>query len=505
MKLVKTGTTAWPNVHQTFTETIQDLYIVANEPALDALEGYIDTTKGLQALLTDAIKTNTPIRMLGAGWSWTKIATVQNGIMIDTKQLNTTLNISAQSVAPGYTGDVKKLLFAQCGNGIWELNDQLRQSKLSLKTCGASNGQTIVGAMATGAHGSTIDVGGVQDYVVGMHIIVGPDRHIYVERKSAPIVSASFIQNLQTELVQDDDLFNAALVSFGSFGIIHGVMIVTEDLFLLETYRQRMPYDDALKQAMRTLDFSTLTLPCGTDRPFHFSVSINPYDIENGAYVSTFYKRPYQDNYVKPVHNDAGVGPGDDAPVFIGKLTDVIPGLVPTVVNKLLGGALKPFAKQFGTLGEIFDNVSFHGKLLSTALGFPISVINQVTDLLLAVNKSDGPFTGLFAYRFIKKTDAMLGFTRFPDFTCIVELDGIFSQTTLKFYSAVWKKLEDEKIPFTFHWGKMVDLNPDRIAQIYGAAADSWVTARNKMLDANTMKVFTNPLLQEWGLDKVLS
>jgi len=504
MKLIKTGAKEWPNQHQTFTETIKDLYIVANEPALDALEGYNDTTKGLQRLISEAIKTNTPIRSLGAGWSWTKIATVKDGIMIDTKQLNTTMNISIQSVVPGYKGDIKKLLFAQCGNGIWELNDELRGKKLSLKTCGASNGQTIVGAMSTGAHGSTIDVGGVQDFVVGMHIIFGADRHIYLERKSTPIVSASFIQNLETELVQDDDLFNAALVSFGSFGIIHGVMIVTEDLFLLETYRERIAFDDPLKKAMETLDFSALNLPGGNDRPFHFSVSINPYDIKNGAYVSTFYKRPYRDDYVRPVHNAAGIGPGDDAPCFIGKLTDVIPALVPTVVNKLLGGALKPYAKQFGTLGEIFDNTLLHGKLLSTALGFPISVINRVTDLLLAVNKTDGPFSGLFAYRFIKKTDAMLGFTHFPDFTCIVELDGIFSHTTQNFYSAVWKRLDEEKIPFTFHWGKMVDLNPERIARMYGSATDSWIAARNKILDAETMKVFTNPLLKEWGLDKVL-
>ena len=502
MKVVKMQQDAWTNVHQTFTETIKDIYIVANEPALDALPAYNDTTIGLQKLVRDAIKTNTAIRCLGAGWSWTKIATVKNGIMIDTKQLNATLNISAQSVVPTYKGDVTKLLFAQCGNGIWELNDQLRDDNLSLKTCGASNGQTIVGAMSTGAHGSTIDIGGVQDYVVGMHIIVGPARHIYVERKSAPVVSASFIKKLNTELVQDDDLFNAALVSFGSFGIIHGVMIVTEELFLIEAYRRRMPIDDALKKTMATLDFSGLDLPSGNDRPFHFSVAINPYDLKNGAYVSTFYKRPYvDDNYTKPVHNDSGVGPGDDAPAFIGKLTDVVRKLVPTVVNKLLGGAYKPFEKQFGTLGEIFDNVSFHGKLLSTALGFPLNVVNQVTDLLLAVNKTDGPFTGLFAYRFIKKTDAMLGFTHFPDFTCIVELDGIFSKTTEKFYNAVWKKLEEEKIPFTFHWGKMVDLNPARLVQMYGSSVDSWMAARNKVLDADTIKIFTNPILQEWGLD----
>jgi len=44
MKIVKMGQDAWTNVHQTFTENIKDIYVVANEPALDALDGYNDTT-----------------------------------------------------------------------------------------------------------------------------------------------------------------------------------------------------------------------------------------------------------------------------------------------------------------------------------------------------------------------------------------------------------------------------------------------------------------------------
>lgn len=506
MKIVKTGGKQWQNMLQTFKINIKDLYIVANDQSLDALEGYNDTTAGIKKIIGEAIATNTPLRFLGAGWSWTKIATAENGIMVDTKQLNTTLTLTPRSVLPSYTGDIKKLYFAQCGNGIWELNDELRNAvpKLSLKTCGASNGQTIVGAMSTGAHGATIDVGGVQDFVVGMHIIVGPDRSIWLERKSAPIVTASFIELLETELVQDDDMFNAALVSFGCFGFIHGVLLETEPLFLLETNMHRVPYGSNLKKAMETLDFGSLVLPGGTDRPFHFSVSINPYDIENGAFLYTHYKRPYKKDYVKPVKNDAGIGPGDDAPAFIGKLTKVIPKLVPTIVNKLIGGALKPYSKQFGTLGEIFDNTSLRGKLSSTALGLPLNKVNRVAELLLEINKTDGPFTGIFAFRYVKKTNATLGFTHFGDFSCVLELDGIFSSETDKFYQAVWKRLDDEKIPYTFHWGKMSDINPEKINKMYGKDATAWIAARNKLLKPDALKIFTNPQITQWGLDKVV-
>jgi len=44
----------------------------------------------------------------------------------------------------------------------------------------------------------------------------------------------------------------------------------------------------------------------------------------------------------------------------------------------------------------MFDNTTLHGKLLSAAIGIPISFVSKATKLLLAINKSDGPFAGLF-------------------------------------------------------------------------------------------------------------
>jgi hypothetical protein len=264
-----------------------------------------------------------------------------------------------------------------------------------------------------------------------------------------------------------------------------------------------MPYDTQLKEVMGTLNFNGLDLPYGDERPFHFAVALNPYDTENKAYVSAFYKRLYRDDYVRPVVNAEGIGPGDDAPCFIGRLTDAIPALVPTLVNKLLAGVFVPFEKQFGTLGEIFNNTTLHGKLLSAAIGLPLDQVNRVTEILLEMNKTEGPFPGLFAYRFVKKSDAKMAFTKF-EYTCILELDGAFSDATQNFYKAVWKRLDDEKIPYTFHWGKINELDIDRINRMYGEDAKTWITARNKLLDGPGRKVFANQLLQQWGLDKTV-
>ncbi|HEY8971834.1 MAG TPA: FAD-binding protein [Puia sp.] len=500
MKIIKTGFTVWENRHETFVETIRDLYELGNDNSLPPIDSYNDTTKGLQQIIADAIVKKIPLRALGAGWSWTKIATAEAGIMLDTKPLNMIFDISGPSVATSYKGDPTKLFLAQCGNGVWELSRFLKNRSLSLKTSGASNGQTIAGVIATGAHGSAFDVGAVQDFVVGLHIIVSPTRHIWLERKSYPVVSDNLIRSLHTELVQDDDLFYSALVSFGSFGIIHGAMIETESIFLLEAYMSTMPFDASLQQIMQTLDFTNATLPYGSERPFHFAVSLNPYDLDKGAYVTTMYKRPYKTGYTPPVRNLNGLGPGDDAPCFIGKITQVIPSLVPTLVTKLLASSLTPYSRQFGTMGEIFDNTTLHGKLLSAAIGIPISYVSKATELLLAINKSNGPFAGLFAYRFVKKSNAKLAFTKF-DYTCVLELDAAFSDETYAFYTAVWKKFEEEKIPFAFHWGKINELDFNRLSNIYGDDLKTWLASRNKLLDADSKRVFTNATLTKWGLD----
>ncbi|GAA0562167.1 FAD-binding protein [Chitinophaga japonensis] len=497
MKIFKTNDTTWENQHETFTYNIGNRYELGNGDG-NAVDSYNAATRGFRELIREAVTGNGHLRGLGAGWSWTPIAATP-GIILETKALNTVFTITPASVSPAYTGVQSQLFLAQCGTGIWELSAFLKSRGLSLKTSGASNGQTIAGAISTGAHGSAFDVGAVQDYVTGLHLIVGGNRHVWLERASYPVVSEHFTGLIQAELVRDDTLFNAALVSFGSFGIIHGVMIETEPLYLLEAYMQQRPLDQQLRAIMGSLDFSQATLPCGNELPYHFQVLINPYDKKKPAYVTTMYKRPYRDNYKAPVRNSKGIGPGDDAPCFIGRLTDAVPGLVPTLVNKLVAGSLSPYEKQFGILGELFSNTTLHGKLLSAAIGVPVEQVNAVIDLLFAVNQTKGPFAGLFAFRYVKQSRALLAFTRFP-YTCVIELDAAFSATTYAFYSEVWKELDRNNIPYTFHWGKVNELTPARLKKMYGDSVVQWKASRSQLMDPQALAVFTNPVIQQWGL-----
>jgi FAD/FMN-containing dehydrogenase len=505
MIISRTGNKKWVNRHETFEQKIDDLCHLSNQNSGNILADYNDATRSIQKIIQDAIDSNTTLRVLGGEWSWTKVAATK-GVLLNTKPMNISFRISQQNLSPTCTKSPDEFYLVQCGTSVKEVSDRLKTRNRSLKTSGASNGQTIVGAISTGTHGSAIDVGSIQDYVVGLHIIVSPQRHIWLERKSNTIVSQSFVANINAELVQDDALFNAALVCFGSFGFIHGVMIETDPLFLYRSYRLKVSADNDLYELMETLDFSTtsLALPFGSERPYHFQTLINQYDTKNQAYVTAMYKRPYSNAYTPP-SLVPGLAPGDDAPTFIGAVTQAIPALVPPVVNALISSAYAPYNSIWGTHGEIFSNTDTHGKVLSSAIGIPLHFVNKVRLLLLELNKSKGPFAGVLAFRFVKGTQATLGFTQFPQ-TCIVELDGVFSHQSFSFYELFWDELFKQNIPFTFHWGKLLKLDSLKIRTLFTTQkVNEWLSARKKiMIDPLSMKVFTNEVMIEWGLDTVV-
>jgi hypothetical protein len=102
--------------------------------------------------------------------------------------------------------------------------------------------------------------------------------------------------------------------------------------------------------------------------------------------------------------------------------------------------------------------------------------------------------------RYVKGTDALLGFTHFGK-TCIIELDGVDASISRNFFNKVWSRLEELAIPFTEHWGKMnFNLNPSLLQKMYGDNIAKWQECRNQLLDENSKKVFTNGFMIQCGL-----
>jgi FAD/FMN-containing dehydrogenase len=204
----------WRNKHQNVRRRAARLYSVWNlwEPGADpTAQDWRAGLAGLRRVIRDAESLGRRLRPLGGSWSLSDVAACSD-FLVDTKPLNMmTVGMRREHLAPEAQGRADALVFAQCGVSILELNRKLEGRGLSLKTSGASTGQTIAGALATGTHGSARDVGSIQEFVVGLHLCGEGGESVWVERRSAPIASEAFIAFLgATRVLRDDHLFRAA-------------------------------------------------------------------------------------------------------------------------------------------------------------------------------------------------------------------------------------------------------------------------------------------------------
>ena len=179
-----------------------------------------------------------------------------------------------------------------------------------------------------------------------------------------------------------------------------------------------------------------------------------------------------------------------------------MPVITKQIVNLLIKNAYAPYHDHWGTLNEIFSNTDAQGRVLSAGIGIDAKHSTVVNELLLKLNETHGPFLGVYAYRFVKGTKATLGFTRF-EHTCIAEFDSVEASHTHSFYNAIWNALDNAGIPYTFHWGKINNLDKVKVEAKYGDAAMEWMEARNQVLPTEMLPVFTNDALKEFGLDRV--
>ena len=514
--------TKWINGHENFEHRFQkntSFKLTLPDSVQDSSTRYKMTTANFGWLIQNAIHKKICIRAMGNGWSFSDVAICEGGA-VDTKSLRLSFALKDSFVSNEYLSSGKKssdLFFVQCGMSILQINEKLESAGRSLKASGASNGQSIAGATATGTHGAAYRVGAVHDAIVGLHIVVGPARHVWLEKSSNPVASDQFISWLGAEKITDDDFFNAAVISFGSFGFIHGVLLETEPIFLLEDCKSgEVTYDAAVMHALTTLEINAIAdrLPYPPDGPgkqlYHFEALLNPHDFEignanKGIYFRTLYKVPYRNDYPRRERDTKGHQYGDNTLGLIQTILDTLGNkisavLVPKLVGTLLPLVFKPTPPAFGTIGETFNNTKFRGKAASAAIGMDISNVTRVVDIIVRINRTT-PFPGVLAFRFVKGTSALLGFTKFPQ-TCVLEMDGVESAISRNFYQKVWETLEAEGIPYTLHWGKInFILDAARIRKMYGDdTVQKWIDCRHQLLDEDTRAVFTNSFMQRCGL-----
>ena len=495
------GAARWSNWHQNFEQTpLYKFYDLWNaNPDISSLGGYKHTTRALQQITVDALQQDRSVRALGGGWSFTPVAAT-DGIMLNTRPLNYRFTLDADQIAPNYPGR-GTLLFVQCGISIAELNRFLASNNLALRTSGASNGQTIAGALSTGTHGAALAVGAVPEYVVAIHLVTGPGKTVWLERQSYPVVQPSVVQALDATAKLNDDLFNAAVVSFGSFGIIHGVVIEVDRLYYLNAWRKRIPLDQKLWDAIARGDFSTVNLPGANGRrPYHFQIVVNPYDQKPGAFATVMYRENAPPRGSKPADPFSRVAQGDGALELIGRLTDFTGDITADLTNLLVKIGYGEYNNVSGIPGYIFSDTTTRGHAASSAMGMALRDLQKAMAIATdEVQKAQAP--ALVAVRLVKSSQATLSFTCHGAVTGVLEIDGPDSNRVRAAYRAVWQRLKQENITYTFHWGKLNNLDAPSVRAMYGPSLAKWSLARDALLPSRELRrLFANDFVHQLEL-----
>jgi len=486
----------WVNKHLNLSQPVWRYYDASNHGA-DVVARHARWRGGvahLRSILNDAQAAGRRVRAVGAGWSLSPCA-ISPDVMINTMPLNChTVGVAPDDLSTSRF-DPSCIVFAQCGTGVRELSETLEARGLSLPTSGASNGQTICGAISTGTHGSARRVGSMQDFMLGLHVLAEDGRQYWIERETAPVVSAAFCQRLGATLVRDDLVFRAAVVGLGSFGIIHAVMFEAAPGFLLEVHRRRLDWPQVARAAA-TLELDVLGLPYRDVEPFHLDIAVNPYSPkrgEGGAIVTAMYKRLLGPVPPRAV-SDTAMVPGVDLLAMSGKFAGLMPGTIKRGVNSMFVSMMKATERPpLGTHGQVFPTTPLIGHSLSTEIGVDLGDAGQALGTLIDV-ANRYPFPGLFGVRYVQRSDALLAFTKF-EMTCTIEMTGAGGDRTKKFYNRAWAALDRAGIPYTQHWGKINNTTAANLRTRWGSSVDQWIAARRSLLSPAGRRLFSNDLL----------
>lgn len=494
-------------------QRVHTLYEVGNRSEDRA--GWVGGVQNLRYVIEQAQRHGRRVRPAGATWSMSPLVPTEDYV-VDLRRLDSMLAPPGpEEVLPGV--EASRLAHVQAGAPVGLVNARLRQAGRALRVFGALQGQSLFGAMSTGTHASVLGRGTMADYVRGLHLITEGGRSLWLERASSrgvhvrweagaqgPVTLPSFAERLGAELVRSDELFDAALIGLGSFGLVHSVLVEVDPLRDFRMYRQRQEVDGALRHALRTLDFTGLALPGGSEQPYHFEVAILPHAAQpggRGAYVTTLYASAEQGPALPP--------PVDALARVIAGLFQHSERLTPRVAQEIFEQQCTDVEAR-GTIGELFAppsaSVAARFRPIGSEVGVALADAERALDTLLQVveecwrGEPAYCFPGFVVLRYVWPTHSLLGFNRFAP-TCTLGMPALGDVPgTEAFYSRVWRELARRGIAYTLHWGQLGTFDSASVRHMYGAQVERWKAARHQLLSPEGRRLFSNHFLEQAGL-----
>jgi hypothetical protein len=310
-----------------------------------------------------------------------------------------------------------------------------------------------------------------------------------------------FVTDLDAEAIRDDDVFAAAQVSFGAFGIIAAVAIETDPIYHLE-----FPKAGDMNQKQLAAELAALATVKNNDEtaPYHYEFIFNPYR-KSMILVAAAKRIAFSGDKPAPEPprwqiGGSGLAPGNHLPAAALRLP--IPRLITDFQwkwyrkNALLENCV-------GTPGQVFSaTISYFEGIAETAFAVSITDAIKVMDISSEIVK-DLRVPSICQARIVHPTASTLGFTRHGPKSVIFEFAMANNAKFPRFENALRDEFTKQGIPYTFHWSKNSGLNNVEVIKMYGAdSVTKWRNARDSVFGNNdSLKaVFNNPQVIRGGL-----
>ena len=506
------GAQSWAGVHATHRTTVAEIWDVDNVgpdgTPLSGFEMFRFAGESLDKLIRDARDAKKRILAIGAGWGLSRI-NITDGWLVNTKLLNGCYDIGERYFDDAYpAAERRNVVLAQAGMQIAELNRYLEvlpekdADRRAIKAAGVGNGQTVAGSVSGNTHGAQISFGAMPDFVAGLHIATGSGRTLWIERTSRPVLNEEFAAKIGAELVRDDDIFNAAVVSFGTFGIIVAMAIETAPIYQLEFPPIADIHHDDLKAKLSGFADAP---PESLD---HYEFIFDPHDRKQMAMEASAPEVPYDPTVKTPkprwiVRDKKGYAPGINLVRIVGLLSSILPVRFVTSLQFKEYRKIALLNGVRGSPGQIYTSSIYYLEgYIESAYAVSVKDAPATIEISSEVAREMG-LPSINQVRLCRASQATLGFTQHEPITAVFEYGMVHDERFAEFERRLDEAFRKAGIRYTLHWSKNSGLSAEKLEYMYGAdRVASWKAAREAVFggDASLMELFETDAMVEAGL-----
>ncbi len=516
-----TQTVSWQNEHGTFKRNrVERILPIASRGG--TLARWRKVGAALKEAVGYAFAQNEPIRIDGSRWSLSNVG-LPKKLALSLSAHDVLEEVPSSWISAGYKARLEAEdltpMIVSGSMKISRINRFLTLRDLALRTSGASNGQTLAGATQTGTHGAAISFGAMHDFVRAVHVMVAPNKTVLVQPSSRPlkVQAQKSLQSwfsIPTELISDDDVFNAVRVGLGAMGVIVNFVIECEPLYFLTEVTTPHRDDASWKGALRTV--SPRHIPGHFRDPLNLGVLFSAYKQHPSraprAWVTSMKKTRFSgqnDVEMDPTHPSR---PSPDVVGLVSDLADFIDTSIGNVAfRKETTAQLVERMGEKKTVRRALPGVLFgptglpkgngHSLELCVDAAHALAAVESVLGALQSELSAGRQFLGAVSARFVGASAATLA-PNIKSPSCFIELPGIYTDESTMIYEACGRALAEAGIPFGCHWGQY--LTHTRLSlENYWSPEDkrSWKAARRRLLpSAKARRIFASPILRTCGL-----